>query len=64
MLFVYYNTTGSWDPAESEDADMSVEDYWALEPAGGVLPLTLFSGFDSDRPVVSVRWLEEAGDLP
>ena len=62
-LRVYYNTTGSWDPAESEDADMSLEDYWALDPAGGVLPLTPFSGFGSDRPAVSVRWLEEAGAL-
>ena len=45
-LDVYYNETGSWDPAESEKSDMTAEDFWALDPAGEPLPLTPFSGTD------------------
>ena len=37
-LDVYYNETGSWNPAESEKSDMTAEDFWALDPAGEPLP--------------------------
>ena len=66
-LDVYYNETGSWDPAESEKSDMTAEDFWALDPAGEPLPLTPFSGTggwsanESEFPV-SVRYLTEVGD--
>ena len=63
---VYYNETGSWDPAESEKSDMTAEDFWALDPAGEALPLTPFSGTDSFSTVesefpVSVQYLTEVG---
>lgn len=67
-LEVYRNETGSWNPAESEKADMTAEDFWALDPPGDPLPLTPFSGTDgasaneSSVPV-SVRYLTEAGDV-
>ena len=67
-LDVYYNETGSWDPAESEKSDMTAEDFWALDPAGEPLPLTPFSGTGggsasgSEFPV-SVQYLTEAGDM-
>lgn len=60
---VYYNTTGSWDPAESEDADMSVEEFWMRELPAGALVLTPFSAFSSEQAGVSVRWLKEAENL-
>lgn len=67
-LDVYYNETGSWDPAESEKSDMTAEDFWALDPAGEPLPLTPFSGTDGgsaneSRVPVSVQYLAEAGDV-
>ena len=64
---VYYNETGSWDLAESEESDMTAEDFWALDPAGEALPLTPFSGtgswsaVESESPV-SVQYLTEVGD--
>lgn len=66
-LDVYYNETGSWDPAESEKSDMTAEDFWALDPAGEALPLTPFSLQGSWSAVepefpVSVRYLTEVGD--
>ena len=45
-LEVYCNETGSWNPAESEKADMTAEDFWALDTPGDPLPLTPFSGTD------------------
>ncbi len=60
---VYYNTTGSWDPAESEDADMSEEEFWMRELPAGALTLTPFSAFGSEKAAVMVQWLEEAGNL-
>lgn len=66
-LEVYYNETGSWDPAESEKSDMTAEDFWALDPAGDPLPLTPFSGTEvgsaneSEFPV-SVQYLTAVGD--
>ena len=67
-LEVYRNETGSWNPAESEKADMTAEDFWALDPPGDPLPLTPFSGTDGasakePRAPVSVRYLTEAGDV-
>ena len=67
-LDVYYNETGSWDPAESSMSDMTAEDFWALDPAGDPLPLTPFSGTEvgsanESRVPVSVRYLTEAGDV-
>ena len=63
-LEVYRNETGSWNPAESEKADMTAEDFWALDPPGDPLPLTPFSGTDGASGVpVSVRYLTEAGDV-
>ena len=65
-LEVYYNETGSWDPAESEKSDMTAEDFWALDSAGEPLPLTPFSGtgrwnaIESESPV-SVQYLTEVG---
>lgn len=67
-LDVYYNENGNWDPAKSEKADMTAEDFWALDPAGDPLPLTPFSGTgggsanESEFPV-SVQYLTEAGDV-
>lgn len=65
---VYYNETGSWDLAESEQSDMTAEDFWALDPAGEPLPLTPFSGTDGGsanefRAPVSIQYLTEAGDV-
>ena len=67
-LEVYRNETGSWNPAESEKADMTAEDFWALDPPGDPLPLTPFSGTDGGSAnesgvPVSVRYLTEAGDV-
>lgn len=67
-LEVYYNETGSWDPAESEKSDMTAEDFWVLDSAGEPLPLTPFSGTEvgsanESRVPVSVRYLTEAGDV-
>ena len=62
-LKVYSNTTGSRDTSKSEEMDMSEEDFWTLDPPGGNLALTPFSAFGSDKPVVSVRFVEEIGTL-
>lgn len=64
---VYYNETGSWDPAESEKSDMTAEEFWALDPAGEPLPLTPFSKTGSWSAMesecsVSVQYLTEVGD--
>lgn len=66
-LDVYYNETGSWDPAESSMSDMTAEDFWALDPAGEPLPLTPFSGTEvgsanESRVPVSVQYLTAVGD--
>lgn len=58
---VYYNTTGSLDPAESKETDMTEEDFWTMQD----LPacdwrLTLFSAFGPD---VLVQWLDDVGTL-
>lgn len=60
---VYYNTTGSWDPAESEEAEMSTEEFWMRELPAGAWELTPFFVFDFEVAPISVQWLEEAGNL-
>lgn len=40
---VYYNNTGSWDPEESVKADMTADEFDAMEIVCGDLPLTPFS---------------------
>lgn len=57
---VYYNTTGSWDPAQSEETDLSEDDFWMMDLPACDWRLTLFSSFGMD---VSVQWLEDAGPL-
>lgn len=42
---VYYNTTGSWDIAKSQESDMSLEMFWAFEPSYEELPLTSFADY-------------------
>lgn len=61
-LRVCHNTTGSWDPAESEITDLSAEDFWRMEVPASALELNPFSRFGMEE-AVSVRWLEEAGTL-
>lgn len=66
-LDVYCNETGSWDPEESEKSDMTAEDFWALDPAGEVLPLVPFSekgswSDDEAESPVSVQYLKSVGD--
>lgn len=43
---VYYNTTGSWDIADSQETDMSPEGFWAWEPEYAYLPMIPFSATD------------------
>lgn len=63
---VYYNTTGSWDIEDSQETDMSLKEFWALDCTGEALPLTPFSMAGSrstaasDFPV-SVRYLTRSG---
>lgn len=42
---VYYNETGIWDLAQSEESDMSLDDFWAWEPAQENLPMVSFSSY-------------------
>lgn len=44
---VYYNETGSFDPAQSEETDMSLEAFWAAEPEYVDLPMEEFSVLNS-----------------
>lgn len=60
-LRVYYNTTGSWDIAESQKADMSLEEFWAYEPSYEDLPLTSFADYAAEQgpeAPVQVHWTE------
>ena len=43
---VYYNTTGSWDIEDSQEADMSLEGFWAWEPEYEYLSMIPFSATD------------------
>lgn len=43
---VYYNTTGSWDIEDSQETDMSLEEFWAWEPEYEYLPMIPFSAAD------------------
>lgn len=40
---VFSNMSGSWDPSESEPAEMTVEDFWNLDSPGELLPLIPFA---------------------
>lgn len=42
---VYYNTTGSWDIAESRKAELSLEEFGACVPPYEDLPLTSFADY-------------------
>lgn len=53
---VYSNTTGSWNPEESQLTDMTAQEFWDLDPAGTVLPLTLFAYLEPGM-AVSARYL-------
>lgn len=64
---VYSNETGIWDPEESIKSDMTVEEFWELDPAGETLPLMPFSGEVSRKDAtsqypVSVQYLTETGN--
>lgn len=67
-LEVYSNNTGSWEPEESERSDMTLEDFWALDPAGEPMPLIPFSEGERNRAdqgkgaeyPVTVRYLTQA----
>lgn len=57
---VYHNTTGSWDPAQSEE--VPEDEYWRMDRdlSDCEWSPTLFSSLGMD---VSVQWLEDAGPL-
>lgn len=60
-LKVYYNTTGSWDIAESQESDMSLEEFRTCEPPYEVLPLTSFADYTAKRgseAPMQVYWAE------
>lgn len=60
-LKVYHNTTGSWDIAESQESDMSLEGFQAYEPSYEDLPLTSFADYAAERgpeTPVQVHWAE------
>lgn len=46
-LSIYRNTTGSFDPAQSQKTEMTLGDFWALAPEPQDLPLTPFSALDA-----------------
>lgn len=43
---VYYNTTGSWDIEDSQETDMSLDEFWAWEPEYEYLSTIPFSAAD------------------
>lgn len=60
-LRVYYNTTGSWDIAASQESDMSLEMFWELEPSYEELPLESFAVYAAEQgpeAPVQVHWAE------
>lgn len=60
-LKVYYNTTGRWDIVESQESDMSLEEFQAYEPSYKDLPLTSFADHAAERgpeAPVQVHWAE------
>lgn len=48
-IHVYYNETGSWDPTQSEESEMTLDDFWAWEPACENLPMVSFSSYAADN---------------
>lgn len=61
---VYYNTTGSWDPADSGESELSPEEFLAWDPPCEALPLIPFSsygaaqGYDAAGAPVRAGWAE------
>ena len=55
---VYRNSTGSWEPEESQLTDMTAQEFWDLDPAGTTLPLTLFAYLEPGM-AVSARYLND-----
>ena len=60
---VFSNVSGSWDPSESEPAEMTVEDFWNLDSPGELLPLIPFAarnqGTENTEYPVSVLLVSE-----
>lgn len=48
-IYVYYNETGSWDPAQSEKSEMDLDDFLAWKPADEDLPMISFSSYAADN---------------
>lgn len=46
-ISIYRNTTGSFDPAQSQKMEMTLGDFWALAPEPQDLPLSPFSALDA-----------------
>ena len=66
-ICVYSNENGSWEPERSEKSEMSLEDFWDLDPAGAPMPLIPFSGeggqsTSGSAAPVSVDYLTAVGD--
>lgn len=66
-ICVYSNENGSWEPERSEKSEMSLEEFWALDPAGAPMPLIPFSGEGGQSTSgaaapVSVDYLTAVGD--
>ena len=60
-LKVYYNTTGSWDIAASQESDMTLDMFWELEPSYEELPLKSFADYAVEQgpeAPVQVHWAE------
>ena len=48
-IHVYYNETASWDPSQSEESEITLDDFWAWEPVGEDLPMVSFSSYAVDN---------------
>lgn len=46
-IAIYRNTSGSFDPVQSQKTEMTLGDFWALAPEPQDLPLTPFSALDA-----------------
>ena len=60
-LKVYYNTTGSWDIAASQESDMTLDMFWEWEPSYEELPLKSFADYAVEQgpeAPVQVHWAE------
>lgn len=64
-LTVYTNTTGSWDPAESEKADMTPEEFWEVGSAPADMVLEDFRGLDCGKVTLPLTPFASLGpELP